>query len=563
MDSLRSEIRAAVTRMLHQAALASRMALGIPEGVEVPDFVVDSPREEKFGDFASNIAMQMAKLARRPPRDVACAIRENCDYVQCPWVERIEIAGPGFLNFYLRSEWLQAALRQIIVRGDAYGRSKIGGGRKVNVEFVSANPTGLLHMGNARGAALGDSIAALLAFCGFDVTREFYINDTGHQIERFAASLEARYLQQYGKDVPVPEDGYHGEDLVSTAKRFIAVTGERYLKASPAERRETLARFAVSEKVNAIRTSLESFGVRYNVWFSEEELHKSGAVTRVVERLKERGATYSREGALWFKASDHGVEKDEVLVRSSGVATYFAADVAYHVNKLERGFNWLINVWGADHHGHVPRVKAALKALGYGPEVLDVVIIQLVRLFREGEIVRMSKRTGEFVTLDELLEEVGVDAARYFFVLRSADSHLDFDLDLARAQSMENPVYYVQYAHARIASLFRQLALKSLRLPELAEVDLSVLAAEEEERLMRKLADFPEEAADAALDLAPHRLTGYIYELAGLFHSFYNVHRVIGAGAGLEEARLALVQATGIVLRQGLRLLGINAPERM
>ncbi|MEW6448370.1 MAG: arginine--tRNA ligase [Bacillota bacterium] len=563
MDSLRSEIRAAITRALHQAALASRMALGIPEGVEVPDLIVDSPREERFGDFASNIAMQMAKLARRPPRDVASVIKDNFNYAKCPWVKRVEIAGPGFLNFYLRPEWLQAALRQIITRGEDYGRSKIGGGRKVNVEFVSANPTGLLHMGNARGAALGDSIAALLDFCGFDVTREFYINDTGHQIERFAASLEARYLQQYGDDVPVPEDGYHGEDLVATVKRFIAATGDDYLKASPSKRREALARFAVSEKITAIRASLESFGVRYDVWFSEDELHKSGAVARVVKELEERGATYRHEGALWFKASDYGVEKDEVLVRSTGAATYFAADVAYHVNKLERGFKWLINVWGADHHGHVPRVKAALKALGYDPEVLDVVIIQLVRLFRGGEIVRMSKRTGEFVTLDELLEEVGVDAARYFFVLRSADSHLDFDLDLARAQSMENPVYYVQYAHARIASLFRQLALKGLRLPDFSEVDLSMLSTVEEERLMRKLADFPEEVADAALDLAPHRLTGYIYELARLFHSFYNVHRVIGAGEGLESARLALVQATGTVLRQSLRLLGIGAPERM
>ncbi|HIE13519.1 MAG TPA: arginine--tRNA ligase [Desulfotomaculum sp.] len=563
MDSLRNEIRAAITRMLHQAALTSRIALGIPEEVQTPDFVVDSPREEKFGDFATNIAMQLAKAARRPPREVAALIKENFDLSQCPWVERIEIAGPGFLNFYLRHEWLQAALRQIIIRGEDYGRSKIGGGRKINVEFVSANPTGLLHMGNARGAALGDSIAALLEFCGFTVTREFYVNDTGYQIERFAASLEARYLQQYGEDVLVPEDGYHGEDLVATVKRFIAATGNDYLAASPAKRREALVRFAVSEKISAIRTSLESFGVRYDVWFSEEELHKSGAVARIVEELRERGAAYSHEGALWFRAADYGADKDEVLVRSTGAATYFAADIAYHVNKLERGFNWLINVWGADHHGHVPRVKAALKALGYDPEVLDVVIIQLVRLFRGGEIVRMSKRTGEFVTLDELLEEVGVDAARYFFVHRSADSHLDFDLDLARTQSMENPVYYVQYAHARIASLFRQLALKGLRLPAWAELDLSVLSAEEEERLIRKLADFPEEAADAALDLAPHRLTGYLYELAGLFHAFYNVHRVIGAGEALEGARLALVQATGTVLRQGLRLLGIHAPERM
>ena len=563
MGSLKSGIRAAITQALYQAAEASRAVLGLPEEAKIPDFVVTSPREEKFGDFATNIAMQVAKLARRSPRDVAAAIREQFDYPRSPWVERIEVAGPGFLNFYLRPAWLQEALRQIISLGEDYGRSSLGGGRKVNVEFVSANPTGLLHMGNARGAALGDSIAALLSFCGFDVVREFYINDAGHQIERFAASLEARYLQEFGEGVPVPEDGYHGADLVATVRRFLAETGDTYRQAPVRERRAALARFAVAEKIAAIRESLERFGVHYDIWFSEQELHKSGAVERVIEELRGRGATYEDGGALWFKAEEYGADKDEVLVRSNGAATYFAADVAYHVNKLSRGFAWLINVWGADHHGHVPRVKAALKALGYDPECLDVVIMQFVRLFRGGEIVRMSKRTGEFVTLDELLEEVGRDAARYFFVLRSADSHLDFDLDLARAKTMENPVYYVQYAHARIASLFRQLALKGLRLPDAAAVDLSVLATGEEERLLRKLADFPEEVADAALDLAPHRLTGYIYELAGLFHAFYNLHRVIGSGPGLEEARLLLVQATGIVLRQGLRLLGISAPERM
>ncbi|MGQ9512880.1 arginine--tRNA ligase [Thermodesulfitimonas sp.] len=563
MESLKSEIRAAITRALQQVVEAAREELNLPEGIPVPDFTVESPREEKFGDFSANIALQLAKFARRSPREVASLICERFSTALCPWVEKVEVAGPGFLNFYLRKAWLQEALREVVHRGEDYGRSQIGGGRKVNVEFVSANPTGLLHMGNARGAALGDSIAALLAFCGFDVTREFYINDTGYQIERFAASLEARYLQQFGENVPVPEDGYHGRDLIATAQRFIAATGTQYRDVPAAVRREALARFGVAEKIAAIRQALENFGVRYDVWFSEEELHKSGAVERVIRELTARGATYEHEGALWFKARDYGAAKDEVLIRSTGAPTYFAADIAYHVNKLERGFAWLINIWGADHHGHVPRLKAALKALGADPERLQVVIMQLVRLFRGGEIVRMSKRTGEFVTLEELLEEVGRDAARYFFVLRGADSHLDFDLDLARAQSMENPVYYVQYAHARIASIFRQLADKGIPLPDPAQVDLSLLATEEEERLMKQLAAFPEEVADAALGLAPHRLTGYIYNLAGLFHSFYNVHRVIGAGPGLEEARIVLAQAVGIVLRQGLRLLGMRAPERM
>ncbi|WP_334109503.1 arginine--tRNA ligase [Thermodesulfitimonas autotrophica] len=563
MEALKSEIRAAITRALQQVVETVREELNLPEGTAVPDFTVESPREEKFGDFSANVALQLAKPARRSPREVASLIRERWSRELCPWVEKVEVAGPGFLNFYLRKAWLQEALREVVYQGEDYGRSQIGGGRKVNVEFVSANPTGLLHMGNARGAALGDSIAALLAFCGFDVTREFYINDTGYQIERFAASLEARYFQQFGENVPVPEDGYHGRDLIATAQRFIAATGTQYRDVPAAVRREALARFGVAEKIAAIRQALENFGVRYDVWFSEEELHKSGAVERVIKELTARGATYELDGALWFKARDYGAAKDEVLIRSTGAPTYFAADIAYHVNKLERGFVWLINIWGADHHGHVPRLKAALKALGADPDCLQVVIMQLVRLFRGGEIVRMSKRTGEFVTLEELLEEVGRDAARYFFVLRGADSHLDFDLDLARAQSLENPVYYVQYAHARIASIFRQLADRGIPLPDPARVDLSLLATEEEERLMKQLAAFPEEVADAALGLAPHRLTGYIYDLAGLFHSFYNVHRVIGAGPGLEEARIVLVQATGIVLRQGLRLLGVRAPERM
>ncbi|MEW6182447.1 MAG: arginine--tRNA ligase [Bacillota bacterium] len=563
MDSLKSEIRAAISSTLYEAAAASRVALGFPKNAEIPVYAVNSPREEQFGDFSTNIAMLMAKLARRPPRDVAATIRERIDLNRCSWVQKVEIAGPGFLNFFLNTGWLYEALQRVVGQGEGYGRVRIGGGRKVNVEFVSANPTGLLHMGNARGAALGDGIAALLNFCGFEVTREFYINDSGHQIERFAASLEARYLQVFGEDAPVPEDGYHGADLITTVRRFIAETADAYRKVPAPKRRDALAHFAIADKIGAIRESLGSFGVNYDVWFSEQALHREGAVEKVIRELAGRGATYENEGALWFRAKDYGADKDEVLVRSNGVATYFAADIAYHVNKLDRGFAWLINVWGADHHGHVPRVKAALKALGHDPDCLQVVIMQLVRLLSGGEVVRMSKRTGEYVSLDELLEEVGRDAARYFFVLRSSDSHLDFDLDLAKSQSMENPVYYVQYAHARISSLYRQLAVKGRELPQFSNVKLDVLSTEEEKRLIKKLADFPEEVADAALDLAPHRLTGYIYEVAGLFHAFYNVHRVIDAGAGLEEARLALVQATGIVLRQGLGLLGISAPEKM
>jgi arginyl-tRNA synthetase len=563
MGSLKSEIRTAISHALHGALDAARTALELPTEAKIPEFVVSSPREEQFGDFSTNLAMQLAKPTRRPPRDVAAVILQHFDYQRCSWVEKADIAGPGFINFYLRAGWLNETLRQIVKEGEEYGRSTIGGRQKVNVEFVSANPTGLLHMGNARGAALGDSIAALLNYCGFTVTREFFINDTGHQIDRLAASLEARYRQEFGEDTPVPEDGYQGADIADTARRFIAQTGETYRRVPGPERIKALTDFGIADKIAHISKSLGSFGIFYDVWFSESALHASGAVQKVVENLIRAGATYQSEGALWFRASRYGAEKDEVLIRSNGAATYFAADIAYHVDKFSRGFTWLINVWGADHYGHVARLKAGLEALGYDPDCLQVIIMQLVRLFQSGEVVRMSKRTGDFVTLDELLEEVGRDAARYFFVLRGSDSHLDFDLDLARAQSMENPVYYVQYAHARIASLFRQLALRDKALPAIDSVRLELLAAEEEERLVKKLADFPEEVVDAAIDLAPHRLTGYVHELAGLFHSFYNVHRVIGADPGLEEARLVLVLATGIVLRRALALLGISAPEKM
>ncbi|ACX51226.1 arginyl-tRNA synthetase [Ammonifex degensii KC4] len=560
--SLRQEIREVLRQGLEKALAVTRSALSLPT-TSLPPATLEVPREEGFGDFTTNLAFKLASRAGKPPREVAALLAEHFPSDASPYLDRLEVAGAGYLNFYLKPHWLEEALREILLKGEDYGRQDLGRRRKVNVEFVSANPTGLLHMGNARGAALGDSIAALLAFCGFEVTREYYINDAGYQIERFAASLEARYRQAFGEDVPVPPDGYHGQDLVETVKRFISEHGDRYLHTSPEERREALVRFAIREKLEAIRNSLENFGVHFDVWFSEQELHASGKVAETIEELKRRGATYEKEGALWFRASAYGAPKDDVLVRANGLPTYFAADIAYHRNKLERGFEWMINLWGADHHGHVPRLKAALQALGYDPERLTVIIMQLVRLTRGGEAVRMSKRAGEYVTLDDLLAEVGKDAARYFFVWRSADAHLDFDLELAKAQSMENPVYYIQYAHARIASLFRQLAERGKSLPPPEKIDFSFLREPEERRLMYKLALFPEEVEGAALNLAPHRLAAYLHDLSSLFHSFYNEHRIIGAGSGLEEARLGLAAATQLVLRQGLKLLGISAPERM
>jgi len=560
MADVVQEMRNDLSRRLRAAAGALLAELG--RDPTVPGFVVEVPREKAHGDFATNLALLLARHAGQPPRRLAEEIVARLDRGSLPLVD-VVVAGPGFINFRLEPSWLYRALSLAVSLDRDYGRSSRGRGARVQVEFVSANPTGLLHMGNARGAALGDSIAALLEFVGYRVTREFYINDFGHQIELFGRSLEARYFQHLGLEAEVPPDGYHGEDVVATVRLFAARHGDRYLRADQEERRQALVEFALAEKLAGMKAALEQFGVHYDVWFSERELHERGAVREVLAELERRGYLYHREGALWFRATAFGADKDDVVVRASGVPTYFAADIAYHKNKFDRGFDRVIDVWGADHHGHVGRVRAAMAALGYDPERLRVVIMQLVRLVRGGEVVRMSKRTGQVVTLEELMEEVGRDAARYFFVMRSADSHLEFDLDLARAQSNENPVYYVQYAHARIASVLRQAAERGITLPQPEEADLSLLHSEPELDLVRRVAAFPEEVAVAAEELAPHRLAHYLHELAGTFHSFYNGHRILSEDHALTAARLVLVRAVGVVLRNGLNLLGVAAPERM
>lgn len=562
MGGIVEEVRAGLAGALDRALQSARQS-GAIKVDETPDFTVEVPREKDHGDFATNLAMLLAKPARMAPRKAAEILVQNL-LLTGTWVERVEIAGPGFINFYLNPAWVYQALPRIISDGKDYGRVDVGKGRKVQVEFVSANPTGLLHMGNARGAALGDSIASILDFAGYSVTREFYINDAGNQIENFGLSLEARYLQLMGQDVPVPEEGYHGEDIIATTIAFREKYGDEYTDAEPRERRSALVKFALEEKLSAIKKSLNDFGVAYDVWFSEQrQLHDCGEVQKALDFLKEKNFIYENEGAMWFKATDFGVEKDEVVVRSNGIPTYFASDIAYHRNKFQRGFDWVIDIWGADHHGHVPRMKAAIAALGYNPAALDVVIMQLVRLYKGGEIVRMSKRSGQFVTLEELVEEVGKDAARYFFVMRSADSHLDFDLDLAKAESNENPVYYIQYAHARICSILRQYSEHGGQMPDPSAVDFTLLKEEYELALARKITDFPGEVASAASGLAPQRIARYLHELAGLLHSFYNSHRVITSDRDVSMARLVLVDATRITLKNALRLLGLTAPERM
>ena len=536
---------------------------GILNIEDIPEIQVEIPREREHGDFSTNIAMVLAKQAKKNPVAVARDIVENADY-EGTYVDSMEIAGPGFINFRLNNLWLYKTVEIIHNENEDYGRVNIGQGKKVMVEFVSANPTGPMHMGNARGAALGDSLAAVLDAAGYDVTREFYINDAGNQVEKFGKSLEARYLQLFGLDAEVPEGGYQGEDLVDLMKELKERDGDKYLDMDSEERQQVFIRYALKKNLDKIKTDLADFGVNFDVWFSEQSLYDSGEISDTIEYLKEKGYTYEQEGAIWFKASEFGVEKDEVLIRSNGIPTYFAGDIAYHRNKfITRGYDWVINIWGADHHGHVPRMKGAVEALGVNPDRLDVIIMQLVRLLREGEVVRMSKRRGKAITLSDLIEEVGKDAARFFFNLRAADTHLDFDLDLAVEKSSENPVFYVQYAHARICSILNQIVQEGIQVPAIDGINLTLLKENAEIDLMRKLAELPEEITRAAMTIEPTRITRYVQEVAALFHVFYNTCRVMVEDERLMMARIALIEATRIVIANVLGLLSISAPERM
>ncbi|MCL2165720.1 MAG: arginine--tRNA ligase [Clostridiales bacterium] len=558
-------------------ALSAAAAKGLIPDTPLPDFSVDAPREKNHGDFAVNAAMVMRKQLDRAPREIAQIIVDHLD-ADPAWLTRLEIAGPGFLNFHLASGYFYPVLDDVLREDRSYGSSDFGGGRKVQIEFVSANPTGLLHMGNARGAALGDSLASVMQAAGYAVSREYYINDAGNQIENFGKSLEARYLELLGEEVEFPEDGYQGEDIIDTAKGILDREGDRYRHMDSLARREQMIRAGLREKLGNIRQSLESFGVHYDVWFSEQSLHEGGKIEETIQLMKEKGLIYEMDGAVWLKATAFGDEKDEVMLKATGAATYFAGDIAYHRDKFERGFETVINIWGADHHGHVARMKAAMGSLGYNPADLEVILMQLVRLIRDKEIVRMSKRSGQYVTLDELMEEVGKDAARFFFIMRSADSQMDFDLDLAQSQSSENPVYYVQYAHARIHSLLKMAKAADgpadpadpvAPVDPAAEAqywpgaDLRLLTHPAERELIRKLADLPEEITQAAMDREPHRLPRYAMDLAVLFHSFYTECRCLVDERPLRQARLQLCDATRIVLRNTLELIGVSAPERM
>ncbi|MDI9479783.1 MAG: arginine--tRNA ligase [Syntrophomonadaceae bacterium] len=557
IESIQESIRGKIVEAINQAVQTEQLNIET-----IPDFVIEVPREKEHGDFAVNVAMLLARQARMAPGKIAAILVDIMEQNGDPQIERVEVAGAGFINFFLSKAWLYDIPGLIHQMGDRYGSNPNHQG-KVQVEFVSANPTGNLHMGNARGGAIGDSLANILDRAGYQVEREYYVNDAGNQIEIFADSLEARYLQLTGHNVSFPENGYAGQDVIDTVKSIISKYGSDLGELSAEERRSLIVDYALEEKVAYIENTLASFGISYDVWFHEKSLYESGEIDRVLSDLEEKGFVYESEGALWFKSTRFGDEKDEVVRRANGLPTYFAADIAYHRDKFARGFDWVINVWGADHHGHIARMKGAMEALGIEPDRLDVVLMQLVRLYRKGNLVRMSKRTGTTISLDELIEEVGKDAARFFFVMRSPDSHLDFDMELAKQQSQENPVYYVQYAHARICSIFRQAKAAGVLMSAVEEIDASLLIEEEEIELLRKLADFPEEIKISARTLAPHRIARYVMDLAGLFHSFYNHHRVLNDNQSLQDARLLLMETTRITIKNALQILGVTAPEQM
>lgn len=544
-------------------AMGRAMSAGELPLAPTPNFTIETPADRTNGDLASNVAMASARAFKKAPRAIAESITKYIE-LEGTNLDRFEIAGPGFINFFYGKQFYTSVIREIEEKGADYGKSDFGQGKRILVEFVSANPTGPMHIGNARGGALGDSLASVLSAAGYDVSREFYVNDAGNQIEKFATSLEIRYLQIYKDGIELPEDAYHGQDIIDHAKNFAEINGDKYVNAESSERRKALVDFALPKNIQGLENDLLKYRIKYDRWFRESTLHQNGAVKNIVELLKEKGHTYEQDGAIWFKATEFGADKDFVLVRSNGIPTYVVPDIAYHYDKLvTRGFDKAIDVLGADHHGYVPRLKAALTALGVDASRLDAVLMQMVRLVRNGETVKASKRSGKAITLVTLLEEVPIDAARFFFNLREPNSHFDFDLDLAIEQSSQNPVYYVQYAHARICNIVKGLAESGITQRACTDEELALLTAPEEIELINKLASLTGEIITSAKTYDPARVTHYVYETATLFHKFYNACRVKGENEPLMQARLALCVATKTVIENVLTMFKITAPESM
>ena len=547
-----------LSELVHAALVAAGDDLGLAG--EPPGIELTKPRQREHGDFATNVALVLAKRVGRPPREVAEVLVRHLP--EAPFVAAAEVAGPGFVNFRLTSAWLEDALREVVEAGEGYGRAAPHG-RRAQVEFVSANPTGPLHIGHARNAALGDALARLFEAAGWSVEREYYFNDTGGQMDRFGASVEARYLQLLGRDAEVPEDGYHGAYLTDLAREIVETEGPGLADLPEQERFERLREEGAKRVLAQIERTLERFGVRFDSYLSERSLAERGEIEAAIERLRAAGAVYEAEGAVWFRSTDHGDEKDRPLVRSNGTHTYFGADCAYVIDKFERGFDHLVYVWGADHHGNIPRVRGAAEALGYGGERVEFVIYQWVSFLRDGVPVPMSKRAGTFVTLDELIDEVGTDAARFHLLMFGNDAAMSFDIEAVKSQSLENPVYYVQYGHARIASILRKATERGVALRMIAEVDLTRLRTDPELDVLRAIADVPAQVAAAAEFRAPHRLTHAAQELAARFHRFYTECPVLSDDAELTQARLWLCRGAKQAIANLLGLLGVSAPESM
>ena len=544
-------------------ALGRAVANGELPAEPLPAFNIEKPANSANGDFSSNIALAGAKAFKKAPRMIAQSIADNID-LEGTLFEKVEIAGPGFLNFYLSQRYYSEIVKDVITMGEDYGASNFGKGKKVLVEFVSANPTGPMHIGNARGGAIGDCLAAVLEKAGYNVSREFYVNDAGNQIEKFATSLEVRYLQLYKDGIEMPEDAYKGADITEHAKSFAAEYGDKYVEAESGERRKALVDFALPKNIAGLERDLLQYRIKYDNWFKESTLHADGSVTKIIEKFKELGVTYEKDGALWFKASEFGNDKDVVLIRANGIPTYIVPDIAYHYNKLvTRGYDKAVDVLGADHHGYVPRMKAALSALGIDENRLDCVIMQMVRLVRDGETIKLSKRSGKAITLTTLLDEIPIDAARFFFNLREPNSHFDFDLDLAAQETSQNPVYYVQYAHARICSILKKAQSSGITLRTPTDEELDLLNSPEETELIRHLSSLTDEVITAAKTYDPARITHFVIELATLFHKFYNAQRVIADDEGLMQARLYLCVAVKDTIKNILTMLKISAPESM
>ena len=581
MANMIQKAKQQVAELVNAAYLAAAEKGELPAGLTLGGSV-EIPKDTANGDYAANYAMASAKLMRMPPRKVAETLVSNME-LDGSWFESVDVAGPGFMNFRMGGKWYSDVLKNVAEEGDSFCNCNIGEGKKLMVEFVSANPTGPMHMGNARGGVLGDALASVLSRAGYNVWREFYVNDAGNQIEKFAGSIEARALQLLkGEDaVEFPEDGYHGDDIKELAKLFCEKYGEGWLGLPTTERHKMMAEFGLSVNLPKMKRDLARYGIEYDQWFLESSLHESGYVADSVQKLTEAGYTYEKDGALWLHTSKilsdkllaagkkpENIEKlelkDDVLRRANGFYTYFAADIAYHRNKFEqRGFDKVINVWGADHHGHVARLKGAMDALGLdGEHRLDIVLMQLVKLMRGGEVVRMSKRTGKAISLSDLLDEIPVDAARYFFNSRP-ESPVEFDLDLAVRQDSENPVYYVQYAHARICTMISALKAEGHDVPDINSVDLSLLTTEQERELIKQIALLPEEIRLAARDYDPSRINKYVTELAARFHRFYTACRIKGAEEGVLNARLCLADTVRKVIALSLSVIGVSAPSKM